>query len=727
MATKPTTDVNKIKKFQIQEFYKLNKNKIPSDSFVIVEILGEHYAHQHLKGSKGGSRVYVEESLKQLEGLKGDIANKTDGMNQKTISLFAKSVAPIIIMAQNLLNQPTEAFLGGFTDEIPHILACYQKDSSKMKAKLLKDYGVTPENIGNLPVSLKQMMNAFWSIDVENRKKLQDVLPFNPKKCIAGYIQQLFVSADQWAVICFREAQLLAMLCDLKVQRAMMWDGTEPNTKKEDNVMMFDILTRAGYGTFKNSRFETAVPAPCKVVARLFATQRTAAVQKQFFQLLIDKSAEYCLTPLSLKGVVLVTDMDPMIDEVVQHFEMKHYWDHRHVNQALKHYLDGKPCQKIVFNYMHNIRECENPEDADKLVQSLKAILSNKTSKQKSTNETVQNPFYSPDIWSYLNGQYFKHMDKLCKWTIKDLPEFWRWSQAIESRNNKDLNLWNQGVTGISTEEAILRFSEIDKAEMRQAYLHFMAAEYQSIERSVTSQRRDIGKKFKIALIREYADFMKPANEETVASEDEPAQDDPSVEPNIVEKTDPPVEPNIVEKTEQLRKLLESRPTKKEEEIKLAKTTFGRPTKQRKPNFSTDLDKQQKNLVGIFENNIIPDDVPLEQRKGKQVVADYYHWDKKYLNAKNSKAIISLGIKHAIPKARSSTKKDLIKSLIEKRKELMQDWHSKESEIPKQTLDFEEAISFDQADSFMWTKLVGVCTDCSLYIIEILLIVFSLI
>ena len=66
-------------------------------------------------------------------------------------------------MAQALVNQPIEAFLGGFTSVVPHKLACYQKHNSEMKKKLLEDFKF--EKNDSLPTKLEKMLNYWVRID----------------------------------------------------------------------------------------------------------------------------------------------------------------------------------------------------------------------------------------------------------------------------------------------------------------------------------------------------------------------------------------------------------------------------------------------------------------------------------------------------------------------------------------------------------------------------------
>ena len=97
-----TTDVNIIKRAQLQRFVDAGV-PVPADSFVVVEILGQTATHTHLKGSEGGVRIHVKEALKEYDLVKDYFKKQASKMTGNVIKLFAKSVAPIIVMAQNIL------------------------------------------------------------------------------------------------------------------------------------------------------------------------------------------------------------------------------------------------------------------------------------------------------------------------------------------------------------------------------------------------------------------------------------------------------------------------------------------------------------------------------------------------------------------------------------------------------------------------------------------------
>ena len=228
--------------------------------------------------------------------------------------------------------------------------------------------------------------------------------------------------------------------------------------------------------------------------------------------MLIDKSKIYVAGGINFKDVVLVTDMDVIIDDVVKTFQMKHYWDHRHVNQALIKHFKGQHNSSVVFKKMQELRECKTKEDAQKKIKELQSILT--TPKLENKENGVDNPYFDVKGWEYLNKYFLKDLDKLCYWTVEHLNSCWLWTQAIESRNNKDLNIWNGGQTNLGIEEVVVRYSEIDKAEMRQAYLHFMAAEYRTVEKAQITQRKNSSKKFLTALVRDYVGHFNTTSSE---------------------------------------------------------------------------------------------------------------------------------------------------------------------------------------------------------------------
>lgn len=425
-----------VEKIRILKEFLAKSSVLSNDSYVVVEVIGLQHQHHHLKGSKGGVRLHVDDELKHLDVIKHELSNRIGVVQGKMLSLFSKQVAPLIQMAQSLLNQPTESFLAGATSLIPHKLSCYQKNNSNFHKMLLQDFDIHPND--SINESLMKLMKKWVDENAKQRTEMAGKIPFDSKKCVVGYIQKLnFEKEDAFACICFSEAQLLGLLCDLQVEPAILWDGTEPNTLRDKHLqpLMFPILTRGAYIQRKTKEGKVC-STPCKVVARMFSNIKTADAQITFFQTLIDKSKYYGNKKLDLTGVILVSDMDPILHEVAAKFGMKIFWDHWHVQKSIHEKLKGKSCLNIVLHYFAEIRNCETLETAKQKTVELRDILT--TQKKTLTNSaTLFNPNYDPKAWKYLYKQYFTADDnysKLCKWTVSHLDtSFWVWSQAIES------------------------------------------------------------------------------------------------------------------------------------------------------------------------------------------------------------------------------------------------------------------------------------------------------
>ena len=140
---------------------------------------------------------------------------------------------------------------------------------------------------------------------------------------------------------------------------------------------------------------------------------------------------------------------------------MINYWDKRHVNQAIVHKFKSKTCLSGILHRLQEITDCTKREEVEAKVQQLKTLL---TVEQKSG---IKNEMYEPEAWNYLEKEILKDLNKLCRWTVQHLGNtFWEWTQAIESRNNKELNIWNGGATQLSVEECLLRYYEIDKTAL---------------------------------------------------------------------------------------------------------------------------------------------------------------------------------------------------------------------------------------------------------------------
>lgn len=671
---------NMLKHILLKQF-RSQHSSFPSSSYCVVELIYNDECHHHIKGSKGGARVHVAESLKELAEVKKYLRERTSGKSGSLLALLARTCAPLRQMAQQILNQPVEAFLGGFTDTVPHSLACYQKDNQKLKQAFLEQYNVNSKQLGNLSSTLSQLLNTFWERDAANRKKVEAVLPFNAKKCVLGYIQQLQFAKEDWTAICFREAQLLCLITDLQIEPALIWDGTEPNAQKQYNCMMFTLLSRGGYGKVTKGGAD-ATSAPFKVAARIFTSVRTAEAQIEFFQLLINKSSCYLSTPLSLEGVVLVTDMDPIIDQVVKHFKMKSFWDHRHVGEAIRKKVEGLQCRDIVIQSVQHIRECLTEEDARSKMADLKKLLTMKGVAKTGSTSKIENPFFAPTIWDYLERHIFSDLNRLCKWTIQHLSDAWKWSQAVEGRNRKDLHLWNDGATRLTVEEIIIRYAEIDSSELRLAYLHFVEAEYTSLTNSLRLKRKNAKTKFQLALLRDYLElFPKPeaANDEVVQSQQASGGEEDTESNGDVptENTDTGKPLTIVERERQLQAVFnKAKQVALESGAKQPVTKFSKPSKIVKRQ-RTEMKHSQKadTLAEVILKGEIGTNVPTEIKNGKEVVADYYSWKEPYLMGFNKSVLDKFAAKYDVAKAASLSKRELVARLMQRKEELLALFH----------------------------------------------------
>ena len=84
-----------------------------------------------------------------MQEVKNYIKQSSERATGFVMNLLAKSA-----FGQQILNQPAEAFIGGFADLVPRTLACYQKDNTKMKQKLLSEYVRDVKQLGKLSVIL---------------------------------------------------------------------------------------------------------------------------------------------------------------------------------------------------------------------------------------------------------------------------------------------------------------------------------------------------------------------------------------------------------------------------------------------------------------------------------------------------------------------------------------------------------------------------------------------
>jgi hypothetical protein len=705
---------------------KLLQMEIPEKSYPVLEVLGGCLQHTHLKGEKGGVRVHIKNTLRECEEIKEHLKTISKTMKRgHLIELFSKQVAPIVRMAQALVNQPPEAFLGGFTDIVPHTLACYQQDNHMMKNKLLEDFNFQSKEL--LSSKLTKMMNRWVELDCVRRCELSQKIPFDNKKCVVGYIQQLSIyKDDKWAAICFSEAQLLALMVNLKIEPALMWDGTDPNTQVKDKVLMFPLLSRVGYTLpVKSNRKNKGNPKsnPAQVVARLFTNIRDATPHMLMFDLIMEKSKLYSSTSaLSFVGIVLLTDMDAIVDAICKKYGLKNWWDIRHVNQAVLRKLAGKICLSIVMSKLSMIRNCDQRSDAESIIAELKLLL---TTQQRNG---VNNVFFDTEAWEYLHKVVFCDLDKLCKWTVAHLGDsFWHWTQAIESRNNKDLNIWNAHTTQLSVEECLLRYYEIDKAELRTAYLRFLEADLEVLQKTVRSKNKPIKKKFLTSLVRDFTDFRTSDDEDDDDDEDykegnkESNQEsnketsDQKPEELIADVAKPVVTTTMMKKQQQLKDMLKA--PVEDSSSKIAETKFNKPSKRRKRAKSAPpISEHQENLAKFIvsgDADLIP---TVKNADGTKSVADYYVWSRSSLKQMSKEELHKLCSTQTLKV--SGTKTEMIDRLLEHKEVLLTQYYAQTVETtttavvnmmnPDVTSNVKDDLESDNAKSNAtiqnWTK-----------------------
>lgn len=681
------------KKWELLQSFINNQKQIPHGYYLVIEVVSSinNIKHKHFKGAKGGERVTIHNDLKKFAEVKESLQKISQCVKGPFQQMFTKSIAPIVQMAQAMINIPEEAFLGGFTDIAPHKISCYQKENSSLNKKMMELFDFKKED-GNI-AKFKKMMDIFAQMDTIKRKELAHIIPFNATKCVVGYIQQVSVFSDnKWSIVCASEAQILSLLADLEIDRAFIWDGTDPNTKREDGCLMFPILTRAAYGTGikRNGNIKAS---PGKVVARLFTNIYDASPQIEYFQTLIEKSKYYSSKPLDLKGVVVVTDMDKLIPKICQHFGMVSYWERRHVNQSIVRWAGDKYqyCLSFVLTKISELRNCMEMKEAQKIVNDIETLLN------LQSKHSLSNNLYCPQMWEYLQKYILYDLDKICRWTVAHLSShFWEWSQAIESRNNVDLNIWNFGKTNIAVEECIYRYQQIDKAEIREAYLRYLQANFAALKNAVSSGRKNISKKALTAIVTENLTCFDDANngekddntengENTGNLHNTDDDDDDNLQ-EIEQKINPVIIPtfsqNAIERVKELKELLENQSKKKKKDSNTAldsepKTVFGKPSKIRKrnkPDFPK-VSEEQNEIQKFFLDNDTESKFPVEKQGDKIKIADYYLWNTTYLRALKRSTLMKLCAKYNIDK--NGKKKQLITNLLKKKEELMEENNSK--------------------------------------------------
>ena len=174
----PKTAINLAKVQAIEKL--LYYTSYPNKSYAVVEIICQSVEHTHLKELKGGVRISIHQDLKEMEEIKSYLIEQSKTLRGPLIDLFSKNIQPIVQIAQTLVNQPVEAFLGGFTSIVPYKLACYQKDNSKMRKKLFTDFNF--EKNDTLSIKFEKMLKYWVKIDCLKQTQLIDKISFDAKK-----------------------------------------------------------------------------------------------------------------------------------------------------------------------------------------------------------------------------------------------------------------------------------------------------------------------------------------------------------------------------------------------------------------------------------------------------------------------------------------------------------------------------------------------------------------
>jgi hypothetical protein len=152
----------------------LQSSNCPDENVGVIEIMDNERSHKHVKGMPGGQRIHIEDALKELDELKPLLLNKLKNTTGPLVKLFSNSIKPLVQMAQNLINQPAEAFLGGFTSVTAHKLACYQQDNTAIKKQILKEFNFQKDD--KTEVKLLKMMNRWTEIQTEKRVHMKYIL-----------------------------------------------------------------------------------------------------------------------------------------------------------------------------------------------------------------------------------------------------------------------------------------------------------------------------------------------------------------------------------------------------------------------------------------------------------------------------------------------------------------------------------------------------------------------
>jgi hypothetical protein len=136
--SKPTSNKFKsLKKYKLLQQYKKLHKSIPEDHYLVVEIVMPGCTqHKHIKGTKGGEQIKIHSDLQKVDQIKEYLLKITNASTGPFQQMFTKAIAPIVKMAQSLINIPEEAFLGGFCDIAPHKIACYRKENTVINKKM---------------------------------------------------------------------------------------------------------------------------------------------------------------------------------------------------------------------------------------------------------------------------------------------------------------------------------------------------------------------------------------------------------------------------------------------------------------------------------------------------------------------------------------------------------------------------------------------------------------
>ena len=142
---------------QFREDYRRNPKKWEASN-VVFEFICDTDTHTHVKGCLGGRRIIIDDTLYSLNDVKEALKERGNYLDGELIKLLTKSISPLVRMAQAINHQPNEAFIGGFTNSVPHNLTSYQKDNSLMRKELLNRHGICKDD--SVDVQLIKLMKS---------------------------------------------------------------------------------------------------------------------------------------------------------------------------------------------------------------------------------------------------------------------------------------------------------------------------------------------------------------------------------------------------------------------------------------------------------------------------------------------------------------------------------------------------------------------------------------